>query len=157
MSHCISFSLFSPKTRSIERCNLLFGRIDHFGLLWVNNFSHTNSYSTWMDQATRAYKEHFMHLSKLGMTKISRYILTTCTKGCHWTIVSSHQLEIENGRTNGVPREERICGLCHIMIEIEDEYHFTCKCPANVKIREKYQEILDPLPIIGYLTQKDTR
>ena len=25
--------------------------------------------------------------------------------------ISSHQLEIENGRANGVPREERICRI----------------------------------------------
>ena len=50
-------------------------------------------------------------------------------------IVSSHQLEIENGCANGVPREERVCKLCHI--KIEDEYHFRCKCPTYVKIREK--------------------
>ena len=47
----------------------------------------------------------------------------------------SHQLEIENGCANGVPREERIYKLCHI--EIEDEYHFTCKCQTYVEIREK--------------------
>ena len=29
-------------------------------------------------------------------------------------------------------------------IEIEDEYHFTCKCPTYVEIREKYQDILGP-------------
>ena len=58
--------------------------------------------------------------------------------------VSSHQLEIENGRANGVLREERICRICHI--EIEDEYHFTCKCPPYVKLREKYRDILGPSP-----------
>ena len=47
-------------------------------------------------------------------------------------------LEIENGRTSGVPREERICRLCHI--EIEDEYHFTCKCLTYAEIRAKCRD-----------------
>ena len=59
--------------------------------------------------------------------------------------VSSHQLEIENGRANGVPREERICRLCQI--EIDNEYHFTCKCPTY----------LDLVPIIRCLGHKITR
>ena len=56
--------------------------------------------------------------------------------------VPSHQLEIRNGCANGIPREERICRLCHI--EIEDEYHFTYKCPTYIEIREKCQDILGP-------------
>ena len=35
--------------------------------------------------------------------------------------VSSHQLEIENGRANEVSREEKVCRLCHL--EIDDQYH----------------------------------
>ena len=40
--------------------------------------------------------------------------------------VSPHQLEIKDGRADGVPIEKSICTLCHI--EVEDEYHFTCEC-----------------------------
>ena len=63
--------------------------------------------------------------------------------------ISSHQLEIENGRANRVPREERLCRLCHI--EIEDEYHFTCKCPTYAEIRAEYQDILGPSPTLSKL------
>ena len=63
--------------------------------------------------------------------------------------ISSHQLEIENGRANRVPREERLCRLCHI--EIEDEYHFTCKCPTYAKIRAEYLDILGPSPTLSKL------
>ena len=45
-----------------------------------------------------------------------------------------------NGHINGIPREGRICRVCHI--EIKDEYHFTCKSPTYAEIREKYQDIL---------------
>ena len=54
-----------------------------------------------------------------------------------------------SGRTNRVPREERLCRLCHI--EIEDEYHFTCKCPTYAEIRAKYQDILGPSPTLSKL------
>ena len=60
---------------------------------------------------------------------------------------SSHQLEIENGSTNIIPREETLCRLCYI--EIEHEYHFTCKCPTYAKIRVKYQDILGPSPTLS--------
>ena len=63
--------------------------------------------------------------------------------------VSSHQLEIENGRANGVLKEGRICRLCYI--EIDDEHHFTCKCPTYVEIRAKYQDILGPSPTLSKL------
>ena len=73
--------------------------------------------------------------------------------------VPSHQLEVENGRDNGVPREERICRLCHI--EIADQYHFICKCPTYVERKAKYQDILGPWPLplqtIRYPRYKETR
>ena len=40
--------------------------------------------------------------------------------------------------------ERKVYVLCQM--EIEDEYHFTFKCPTYVEIREKYKDILDPLP-----------
>ena len=32
---------------------------------------------------------------------------------------------------------------------IEDEYHFTCKCPSYAEIRAKYQDILGPSPTLS--------
>ena len=34
------------------------------------------------------------------------------------------------------------CRLCHI--QVEDDYHFTCKCSTYINIREKYKDILGP-------------
>ena len=76
------------------------------------------------------------------MTKILRYLSSTCIKGCHR--VSSHQLEIENGRANRVRREKRMCRQCHL--EVEDEENFTCRCPSYVEIRENYDDILGSSP-----------
>ena len=92
------------------------------------------------------YKEHFTHFSNFGFIIRPKYQDTFIPDALRVATgelgVSSHQIEVQNGRANGVPREERICRLCHI--EIEDEYHFTCKCPTQVEIREQYQDILRP-------------
>ena len=95
---------------------------------------------------TLYYKEHFMRFSKLGFIIRPKYLRVAIGQ----LRVSSHQLEVENGRANGVPIEERMCILCYI--EIEDEYHFRCKRPTYVEIREKYQDIFNrtlshPLPL----------
>ena len=59
------------------------------------------------------YKEHFLHFSKLGFITRPSYLDTFLSNALRVAIgqlrISSHQLEIENGRTNRVPREERLC------------------------------------------------
>ena len=59
-----------------------------------------------------------------------------------WTLVlckirlSSHNLFIESGRSQNIPRSERICQLCNS--DIEDEFHFVLKCPVYCDLRKKY-------------------
>ena len=64
-----------------------------------------------------------MHFCELGFIVRPKYLDMLLPYALRVVIgqlrVSSHQLEIENGHANRVPREERICRLCHI--EIEDE------------------------------------
>ena len=48
---------------------------------------------------------------------------------------SDHKLEIEIGRHNGTPPDERICKLCHD--EIENEIHFLCVCPTYADLRKR--------------------
>ncbi|KAH7365653.1 hypothetical protein KP509_18G039600 [Ceratopteris richardii] len=50
--------------------------------------------------------------------------------------VSSHQLEIERGRSRGVPREERWCPVCQT--EVESEEHFVIRCPAYLDLRAQF-------------------
>ena len=94
-----------------------------------------------------------MHFSKLGFITQPRYLNAFLSNALRAAIgqlrISSHQLEIENGWANRVSREERLCRLCHI--EIEDEYHFTCKCPTYAEIRAEYQDILGPSPTLSKL------
>ena len=71
-----------------------------------------------------------MYFFKLVFITQPKYLDTFLSNALRVAIgqlrISSHQRGIENGPTNRVPKEEWIRRLCHI--EIEDEYHFTCKC-----------------------------
>ena len=49
----------------------------------------------------------------------------------------SHKLEVETGRYQDIPRERRVCKLCHLD-KVEDEEHFITECPAYDTIREQY-------------------
>ena len=51
--------------------------------------------------------------------------------------LSSHCLEIEVGRYNRIPREERKCKLCNQNV-CESEYHFLLCCPLYNDLRIKY-------------------
>ena len=52
--------------------------------------------------------------------------------------VSSHRLEVENGRwmkPHATPFENRKCKICGVL---EDEYHFVLECLLYVDIRKIY-------------------
>ena len=49
--------------------------------------------------------------------------------------LSSHNLFIESGRSQYIPRSERICQLCNTVIE--DEFHFVLKCPVYFDLWKK--------------------
>ena len=51
---------------------------------------------------------------------------------------SHHTLEIEKGRHNKIPREERVCNVCDCK-ETETEEHFLIKCKFYEKLKSKYQ------------------
>jgi hypothetical protein len=53
--------------------------------------------------------------------------------------LSSHSLEIEQGRFLGIGRENRYCKLCTQNV-IESEFHFLLCCPAYSNIRRQYFE-----------------
>ena len=49
----------------------------------------------------------------------------------------SQLLEIEMGRHNNIPREQRFCKVCN-MQQTESEYHFLLVCPAYNNLRVKF-------------------
>ena len=51
--------------------------------------------------------------------------------------ISAHNLAIEKGRHQNIPRENRKCIYCNLNV-IESEYHFLLVCPQLIDIRRKY-------------------
>ena len=51
--------------------------------------------------------------------------------------LSSHDLAIERGRFENIPRDERICRYCNLNM-IENEYHFLLVCSLYRDLRRKY-------------------
>jgi hypothetical protein len=63
----------------------------------------------------RLFKNNFAFESYLDLDHFNRNILIRFR-------ISAHNLEIEKGRHQNIPLNERICKLCKL--EIEDEIHF---------------------------------
>ncbi|MCO5608681.1 hypothetical protein L7F22_062895 [Adiantum nelumboides] len=86
------------------------------------------------------YREHFLQLSEQGFIEIPLYMQRYMPHHLRVVIgqlrVSSHQLEIERGRARGLPRDERICPICHT--EVESEEHFMVRCPAYSALRVQF-------------------
>lgn len=70
-----------------------------------------------------------MYLTYLSNDHLRKQI--TCIR------LSSHPLEIEVGRRNGIDRNDRLCKLCNMKV-IESEYHFILCCPKYKALREKH-------------------
>ena len=69
-----------------------------------------------------------MYISVLNIRKFRHFY-------CSFKI-GSLDLEIQRGRYNNVPRDQRLCKLCQN--GVEDEYHFLLKCPLFDELRDKY-------------------
>lgn len=86
------------------------------------------------------YRQHFLQLTDDGFIQRPRYMDSYMSHAMRVTIgqlrASSHTLEIEAGRAARVPREQRLCRLCHT--EVESEEHYVCRCPVYYEIRGRY-------------------
>jgi GTPase SAR1 family protein len=51
--------------------------------------------------------------------------------------LSSHNLEVEQGRLNGIDRQNRLCKLCYQNV-IESEYHFLLCCNKYDDLKRQY-------------------
>ncbi|MCO5601597.1 hypothetical protein L7F22_055720 [Adiantum nelumboides] len=107
---------------------------------------HTYIQRTWVDPGHELpskmlhYREHFLQLSEQGFIEIPLYMQRYMPHHLRVVIgqlrVSSHQLEIERGIARGLPRDERICPICHT--EVESEEHFMVRCPAYSALRVQF-------------------
>ena len=83
-------------------------------------------------QSYIAYKSGFKYETYLNVLDIKKFraIYVNFKTSCH-------TLEIEKGRHQHIPRENRLCKLCSDRV-IEDEYHFLLCCSFYSNIRQQY-------------------
>ena len=55
--------------------------------------------------------------------------------------ISAHRLQIERGRYQGIPPDQRLCAQCGSG-EVENEIHFILTCPKFTKERENLEKIV---------------
>jgi len=106
-------------------CELKCRIVDAFKQEWFGNmndssvldmyriFKTTLEYETYLDLLPKSLRTYFVKLR-----------------------ASAHPLRIQTGRyaRNNIPRNERYCQCCD-QRDIEDEFHFICKCPCFFQIR----------------------
>lgn len=100
--------------------------LDIYKQTWLSNITNSNRLSLYS-----TYKQHFElepYLHKLYIDKY-RIALTKFR-------LSSHNLQIEKGRHEGIARNDRICQNCTMGV-IENEYHFLLACPKYYDLRNK--------------------
>ena len=100
---------------------------DIFKQSWYSNINNSNrlaSYST--------YKEDFEFETYLNRINVTRFRIALTQFR-----ISAHNLAIEKGRHENIPKENRLCKYCNMKV-IESEYHFLLVCPAYTTIRKQY-------------------
>ena len=66
----------------------------------------------------------------LTSVNIAKYRIALCKLR-----LSSHRLNVEVGRWNNTPVNERLCTTCNVL---EDEFHFIFECQRFVNLRSTY-------------------
>ena len=103
--------------------------IDNYRQEWHEAIGVSNKLSTYCTFKTTLEPERY-----LSCITDRKYITALAKFRC-----SNHNLNIESGRHCGIDITERICGYCSLsnVHEIEDEYHFLCKCPLLNDLRSE--------------------
>ena len=96
--------------------------------MWEHDFHHLNQSRL---EFYKTIKITFGYEGYLEMTNFE------WRKGIAKIRCSSHTLEIEKGRHNNKPRDERLCSVCNLN-EVETEDHFLTKCPTYHLLRRNY-------------------
>ena len=110
------------------KINIIKQRItDIYQQTWQNNIIHSNRLDSYkLFKHTISIEDY---LNYIDINKF-RIILTRFR-------LSSHDLFIEIGRHQNIPRNDRICQHCNMNM-IENEYHFLLVCPKYKTLRIKY-------------------
>ena len=97
-----------------------------------DNF-HQDAFRTINDGGSKL-RTYALLKSDIGVEKYLKLISNTVTRKCLTQFrLSNHTLNIEIGRRNKLPREQRLCKLCPN--SIESEIHFLLSCPTYDHIR----------------------
>ena len=108
--------------------NLIRQRIlDSYYQSWYANINNSNRL-----QMYSRYKHNFQIENYLDFIYEKKF-KTAFTK----FRLSSHDLAIERGRYENIPRDERICKNCNLNM-VENEFHFLLVCPKYRDLRRKY-------------------
>ena len=108
--------------------NLIKQRIfDNYYQSWYSNINNSSRLSMYS-----RYKHDFLFETYLDTIPDQKFRITL-TK----FRLSSHNLAIERGRFENIPRNDRICRCCNLHM-VESEYHFLLVCPLYNDLRKKY-------------------
>ena len=114
---------------------------EHFKRCWENCKSTSPKLSFYHSCKAGFFREDYLDICK----GFSRRYSTTKLR------ISSHDLEIEYGRYQNKPREERICEWCKTSIglnTVENEIHVICECDLYQEHRLKFINNLKKAPPI---------
>ena len=95
--------------------------------------------------------KYWVKLIKCSDTILQKQLYTIKCKRRRWCFITekkhkigltrfrlySHELHIERGRYENVPRDERFCKCCN-RLETESEYHFLLVCPLYTELRRTF-------------------
>ena len=119
-----------------------------YNFLWYNQENVFFSYDVLKrlyDQFIQSWRSSMLDCEKLDILKmfkidfcLEKYLLLDVNvKLLTQLRCGSLKLNIETGRYNNVPRNERLCQCCN-MKAIENEYHFVMICPAYRHLRLRF-------------------
>ena len=115
---------------------------EHFKRCWEHQKSTSSKLSFYHSIKTCFNREPYLDLCK----GFSRRYSTTKLR------ISAHDLQIEQGRYSGLPRELRVCSWCKTSMglsTVEDENHFLYECDLYSKIRSKFITNINKVPKTG--------
>ena len=126
-------------SRKFRVKNIMNSLTDHFVECWKHEKAISNKLSFYDTCKSTFAREPYLDVTK----GFSRRYSTTKFR------ISSHDLEIECGRYNNIPRESRVCTWCQISMGaqiVEDENHVLHNCDLYADLRTKLITRLNNAP-----------
>ena len=103
--------------------------IDQYMQLWSSNINESSKLNWY-----RLFKNNFSLQTETYLNCINNCKFRNAL--CKFRL-SAHSLEIETGRYNATPLEQRICKFC-TSTHVENEYHFFLICPVYTQLCQKF-------------------